>query len=179
MAVVTDTRQPNSDPHPSLSEAVSVSRFWRLVDIREKDECWTWNGHLDDDGYGIYVYRGKRYGAHELALSFTTGEKRLKGLDTCHSCDNPTCVNPSHLRFDTRLSNVREMHERGRNATPKRKLSDGDIRLIRMRRSMGARQKDLAEDFRVSDGLISEIVRGIYRPSAGGPIQKRKGRLNG
>lgn len=165
-----NNRHVNNDPHPSLSDAVSVSRFWRNVDVRENNQCWPWTGLMDRKGYGVFTWHGCRRPAHEMALSFTTGELRLKGLDTCHSCDNPSCCNPHHLRFDTRAGNVADMIERGRNA-PRRKLTDEDIVTIRQRRANGARQKDLADQFGVTNGQISMIVRGVRRPNVGGPIE--------
>ena len=44
----------------------------------------------------------------------------------------------------------------------------------RMRRANGARQKDLAEQFGVTDGQISQIVRGLRWKSVGGPIQTER-----
>lgn len=167
-------RRVTVDPHPDLAEAVTVSRFWRLVQIGDPDACWPWLGDSHHDGYGIFFYRGRRRGAHEMALSFSTGEARHPSLDTCHSCDNPACCNPAHLRFDTRGSNVREMHDRGRDRNGTPKLAADQIVLIRERRALGARQQDLAEEFGVSNGLISMIVRGLRWPSVGGPIQPRK-----
>lgn len=165
-----DRRRAAANPHPSLADAVAVSRFWRLVDTRGDDECWPWMGDTDRGGYGTFYYRGSRHGAHELALSFTTGETRHPKLETCHSCDNPPCCNPTHLRFDTRASNIAEMHARGR-ARNGAKLTPELVRLIRERRALGARQSDLAEEFGITDGQISMIVRGLRWPEAGGPIQ--------
>lgn len=166
-------RSPNPDPHPELADAISVSRFWSLVDRRAADECWPWRGDTSK-GYGIFQYRGRRYGAHELALSFTTGEKRIDTLDTCHACDNPICCNPGHLRFDTRLSNVQDMHQRGRARSGAEKLTADQVRIMRERRAAGARQKDLARDFGVTDGQVSMIIRGIRRADAGGPIETKR-----
>lgn len=165
-------RKVSADPHPDLEEAVAVSRFWSNVN-RSGEGCWAWGGSLDEDGYGEFFYRGRNRRAHELALSFTTGEKRHDSLDTCHSCDNPPCVNPGHLRFDTRKSNVEDMLQRGRGARSG-KLSDAQVILIRERRARGARQIDLAEQFGVSDGQISMIVRGLRWPEVGGPIEAKR-----
>lgn len=164
-----DRRCRARDPHPEYAQAVQISRFWRLVLVGEPNECWMWLGDTHK-GYGIFTLNGKRRPAHELALSFTTGEKRLPDLETCHSCDNPPCCNPNHLRFDTRQSNVDDMITRGR-AGRQGKLTDQQVLTIRERRAMGARQKDLAGQFGVTDGQISMIVRGLRYAHLGGPIE--------
>lgn len=170
-------RQVNPHPHPEFAEAMQVSRFWRNVEVSGHDDCWEWKGDKNK-GYGVFQYHGKRHGAHELALSFSTGEKRHPGMDTCHSCDNPACCNPSHLRFDTRQSNVDEMHLRGRarvgdNAPNATTLTSEVVRLIRERRELGAPQKVLAEQYGISPAYVSQIVRGKVWESAPGPIQKK------
>lgn len=165
-------RNPNINAHPALREAVDVSRFWTLVDRRSPDECWPWLGDKDKNGYGVFFYRRFLKPAHELALSFVTGELRGATLDTCHSCDNPECVNPRHLRFDTRASNVKDMLDRGRDNF-KRKLSESDIITIRERVAAGARGSDLAKQYNVSDGLISMISTGKRWPRVGGPITNK------
>lgn len=166
-------RNPNPRPAPHLADAVSVTRFWSLVEAPDGDMCWPWQGDTDRAGYGVFFFQGKKYGAHELALSFATGEARLPNLETCHSCDRPECVNPAHLRFDTRRANVADMITRGRAARPGR-LTDADIITIRERRAAGARQTDLARDFGVTDGQISMIVRGKRWPNVGGPIETER-----
>lgn len=171
-------RNPNPRPAPHLADAVSVTRFWSLVQRGTADDCWEWTGDKDRNGYGVFCFQGKKYGAHELALSFTTGEARLPKLDTCHSCDRPECVNPAHLRFDTRRANVADMIARGR-AARSGKLTDEEIITIRERRAAGARQVDLARDFGMSHGQISMIVRGKRWPNVGGPIEKNKESANG
>ena len=118
--------------------------------------------------------------AHELALSFTTGEARTDSFDTCHACDNPPCCNPRHLRFGTRQSNVDEMHDRGRGLigerSPQAKLTNADVKAIRERRANGALQKELALTYGVSAAHISEIVNGLAWPDAEGPITGRSKR---
>lgn len=173
-------RRVNSDPHPTLVEAVAVSRFWRAVDVRTDDECWPWRGDQDANGYGIFTYNGVRRPAHELARSFSIGELRPHGFDTCHSCDVPLCCNPLHLRFGTRQDNVDDMWARGRGshgeARPNAKLTNDLVREMRERRSLGARQVDLAVDYGISVGHVSDIVNGLSWQDAGGPITGRSKR---
>lgn len=173
ISIIGNRRCTAQNPDPLYADAVSVSRFWRLVDVRTGTECWPWTGDTDKNGYGVFFYKGRKAGAHEFALSFTTGERRLPGLDTCHWCDNPPCCNPLHLRFDTRVSNVHDMRDRGRAAKPNARLAPADVVLMRERRQAGAPQKLLAEQFGVSEAYVSTIVRGLTWADAGGPIQSK------
>lgn len=166
-------RNPNRHAHAELRDAVDVTRFWGLVQRKGDDECWVWQGDTDRNGYGVFQWHGRIYPAHELALSFATGEVRHPQLDSCHSCDNAPCCNPRHLRFDTRLSNVTDMISRGRQGKSG-KLSPEQVVLIRERRAAGARQKDLAEQYGISGGQVSLIVRGIRWPELGGPIETER-----
>lgn len=171
---IANNRSVNRHPHPDLSEAVQISRFWRLVERNENSECWPWLGDTDRNNYGVFFFQGKRYGAHELAYSFTFGEKRASGLDTRHACDNPICCNPLHLSFGTRAENVRDMLSRGRSRNWNRvsnKLSEKEVMEIRTRRANGAPQKVLARQYGVSPTYISEIVRGLVWAHVPGPIQ--------
>lgn len=172
-------RKVNAHPAPHLAEAVTVSRFWRSVSIGGPDECWPWLGDTTH-GYGVFFYVGRLRPAHELALSFTTGEARAEGFETCHSCDNPPCCNPAHLRFDTRLANVDDMWDRDRAAVgeraPNARLTASHVRAIRERRAQGAIQKHLAEQYGLSAAYVSEIVNGLVWQDAGGPINGRSKR---
>lgn len=156
----------------ALIVACRVSEYWANVDRQGPDDCWLWTGYLED-GYGLFHYGERMVGAHELALTFTTGERRLSSLDTCHACGNPPCCNPGHLRFDTRRSNVEDMYRMGR-ANHARRLDDATVRLIRERRAAGAPQDDLARQYGVSDSWVSQIVNGLVRKEAGGPIATRR-----
>jgi hypothetical protein len=149
--------------------AARVTEFWRNVQTGRPDECWPWTGYAEE-GYGLFFFEGRMRPAHELALTFTTGEVRLAELDTCHGCHNPPCCNPQHLRFDTRQSNVNDTVAAGRNHHPTPKITDDQVRLIRERRAAGAAQQDLAQQYGVSDAYISTIVNGKVRAAAGGPI---------
>lgn len=167
----SSSRRINQNPDDSLTDAVSVTRFWSLVD--QTGECWNWRGDTDRNGYGVFVWRGKRHGAHALALSFTTGELRADELDTCHSCDNPACCNPDHLRFDTRFSNVQDMDSRGRRSVPNARLTPDQVITMRTRRANGAPQTILTRDYGISAAYVSEIVRGRTWKDAGGPLQEK------
>ena len=117
--------------------------------------------------------------AHELALTFATGEVRADWLETCHSCDNPPCCNPAHLRFDSRQGNVDDMVSRDRHARGERnghaKLTADDVAVMRARAANGATGKALSRDYGVSQGLVNGILSGERWASAPGPTRPTHG----
>jgi len=54
--------------------------------------------------------------AARMAFYFETG--KIPRLFVLHRCDNPACVNPSHLETGTQRKNVRDMVTRGRHRGP-------------------------------------------------------------
>ncbi len=51
-------------------------------------------------------------------ISFEAANGRIpRGVWILHSCDNPACVNPSHLRGGTPRENVKDMDDRKRRVT--------------------------------------------------------------
>lgn len=162
-----------------LVTAMMVSRFWSLVDRSDgPDACWPWTGYYED-GYGRFFDGGRMRPAHELALTFTTGEVRSRGLDTCHSCHYPGCCNPAHLRFDTRQSNVDDTIRAERQArgegNGRSRLRETDVVLLRQRNAAGASCRQLATEFGISEALASMIVTGKRWGHAGGPIRTSHG----
>lgn len=94
----------------ALKSATQLSGpFWRNVEIRGDDECWPYTGHIDRDGYGKY----QRHGAHREAFHLATGRRAL--FSVLHSCDNPPCCNPAHLREGTQADNIAECVSKNRH----------------------------------------------------------------
>lgn len=90
----------------------AAKRFWTRVDVREIDACWPWTSGLDKDGYG--VISAKR--SHRVAWEISYGKEIPEGLVILHSCDNPACCNPAHLRPGTQIENTRDAIRKGRRA---------------------------------------------------------------
>lgn len=92
-----------------------VRRFWQKVDVRSPDECWNWTARAKHDfGYGcINSGRGNLYKSHVVALALHLGGVP-DGAYVLHSCDNPSCCNPAHLRVGDHAENAEDMRKRKR-----------------------------------------------------------------
>ncbi len=103
--------RPN-DTRPILA---LVDREWFLerVHVSGPDACWEWIGA---DGYGIAWRGGHHMRAHRLAHELFIGPIP-PGAYVLHSCDNPPCCNPRHLRAGDARENARDVLERGRHTS--------------------------------------------------------------
>lgn len=95
-----------------------MDQFWSKVEKRGAD-CWLWTRYRDEHGYGRTWFDGGHITAHRLAYILTHGEIP-DGAHILHSCDNPPCVNPAHLRAGTRSDNMRDKVARGRDFNAKK-----------------------------------------------------------
>lgn len=155
-----------------------VKRFWLKVDRRSPDECWEWLASVNDWGYGQFRFRGKTVGAHVFSLESATGSRRPEGNDTCHTCDNRKCVNPSHLYWGTRQQNMDDAWDRNRMPVGEHraaaKVSERDIVAIREQYADGAEVEFLVDAYGLKNSTIRGIVLGYKWKHAGGPITRRR-----
>jgi hypothetical protein len=96
-----------------------AERFWPKVDRSGgPDACWPWTATVRSDGYGMIDVGGKMVGAHRVSWEIANGPIPVGGdyHGTCvlHRCDNPLCVNPSHLFLGTNDDNTKDRDAKGR-----------------------------------------------------------------
>ena len=92
-------------------------RFFEKVDQPAYSAaCWTWTASRCSEGYGNFFHEGRIQGAHRVSWMLFRGGEIPEGLCICHTCDNPSCVNPDHLWLGSKLDNNLDKVRKGRHA---------------------------------------------------------------
>lgn len=95
-------------------------RFWAKVGRRGDDECWPWMAGNTKEGYGRFRVDGKLESAHRVAYALMHGpipDAKVRRWVIMHTCDNPSCCNPKHLRLGDYSENTADMLAKGRGRT--------------------------------------------------------------
>lgn len=96
-------------------------RFWKYVSPEPNSGCWLWEGSVDKRGYGQIRSHNSgpgslRYATH---ISLEIHDRKLPpGMNACHKCDIPLCVNPDHLFHGTQKDNSADSWAKGRASKP-------------------------------------------------------------
>ena len=142
-----------------------IDKIAASVVINRITSCWEWQKYRHF-GYGKININGRVVRASRLSYSVFCGEIP-DGLHVLHRCDNPACVNPTHLYAGTGADNARDRVERGRGhdqrgaCGPLSKITNQQSREIRSLAASGAAShRSIAKMFGVSHTAIDYIVNG-------------------
>lgn len=117
--------------------------------------CWNYI-NIGSNGYGkIYVY-GKHMPAHRFSYETFIGHLDPT-LEICHNCNNKSCINPEHLRQDTKSSNAIDRSNYANSSNQILKPNQ----VIEIKKALLNPYKginnDLANKYGISNGTISQI----------------------
>lgn len=164
---------------PILTDTKRRELFWAQVSPEPNTGCWLWIGAYGTYGYGSFgrgKYTGGTSKAHRVAWFYTHGPIP-DGMDLCHHCDNPPCVNPDHLFLGTQADNNADRDRKGRHkalcgsSNGQAKLTERKVMEIRLWYAAKVRQADLARVHGVNQTLIQRIVTGRVWRHVGGPLR--------
>ncbi len=116
------------------------------------------------DGYPRLWLQGKSLLVTRYILTILYG-KPENDMKAMHSCDNPPCINPDHLRWGTHTENMRDSFAKNRmtrnygSSHHKVKLTEEQVREIRLLKDT-VFYKDLALKYGVSKSAICHVVSG-------------------
>ena len=147
----------------SALKAFDWVRFWSNVDVPrhakgpDNKKCWNWRGSIHKrDGRGWFQLNGATWYATRIAYQMFHGDPG--DLLVCHTCDNPSCVNPRHLFLGTNSVNQTDCAIKGRK---KGKLTPEIVRAVRIECIPNTRDKGysaLARKYDVNPGAVWNAV---------------------
>jgi len=168
-----------------LSERPIDDALWdRLVARAHRNSstgCLEWSRSCTSRRVGTTLYAygrvwtGKRVElAHRAAWRAWHGPIR-EGMCVCHHCDNPKCIEPTHLFVGSHFANMRDCADKGRTRPQKgpmrvlrgrerwsAKVSERDVlEIVRLRNEGGLTYEQLAEKYGIDRMQISLICRGL------------------
>lgn len=150
-----------------------LERFFLRFTASSDESCWEWTGTKRHFGHGRLRESGA--GSRELCASRLSYETFVgpvpAGMFVCHKCDNPGCVNPSHLYAGTQADNMRDKRVRNRQKGSRCHaaiLTEPQAKLIKAflgrhtpgQGKAGGQCSFLGRWFGVTNCAISDINRG-------------------
>lgn len=158
-------------PHPSRSPWSWETLLARVeCECHKVSGCWMWPGKTDKSGYPKAFIDGRHWRLGRAVLKAKTG---TLGIVALHSCDQPRCLNPGHLRWGTYAENSQDAWLRGRAKSnfkrlygarnPKAKLSDEQASEMKRRCLLGEKAIDLAVEYGVTAETVRRRVGGVRR----------------
>ena len=141
--------------------------FWdRVYSQTERNgACLIFTGCRDECGYGRINRDGKLVRLHREVWKQAHGTIP-PGRVIMHTCDQPPCIEISHLVMATQYLNIKDMDAKGRRRTligsehGNSVLIESDIPKIRARLLRGEPCVNIARDYGVSEGMIRHIKKG-------------------
>jgi hypothetical protein len=110
----------------------------------------------DPKPYPVPLSVGRiRYRVAQIALAIDNRPQPSPYLIALHNCDNPACVRAAHLRWGTRLDNIKDYIQR---RPGKAALQEHEVREIR---ASNLRNVDLAQRYGVSQSCICNVRKGV------------------
>jgi hypothetical protein len=96
-----------------LLSDLTVAFILEYNNVDVSGDCWEVQARRSTRGYGWICYKGQVIRSHRAMYFVSTGHAPV-GLEVTHSCDNPPCVRPQHLKAKTHAGNMRDMSVRRR-----------------------------------------------------------------
>lgn len=97
--------------------------------------CLEWTGALSSSGYAVINVDKRRHRVSRLLWEKANGPIP-KGRYMCHRCDNPKCVEISHLFAGTPTQNMQDAKNKGRiargDALPQTRITASTAFLVRL-----------------------------------------------
>jgi HNH endonuclease len=151
-------------PIPPLTEKDKF-RFYQKVSAEpDANGCLNWIGGKDPEGRGQFKIREKQFRAPRIAYYLAAGNLSSDVM-VLHSCDNPSCCNPDHLRTGSQFENMADVTRRKRwkragTSNGRCRLDEAKVREIRALRKGGMTLTSIGQKFGITFSTVHSICIG-------------------
>ena len=148
-------------PKPIKLTKAEIAKFWTWVAKHGPNDCWEWLGAHDKDGYGVFHPTSGWYRAHRVACFLIYKDA---GSMTCHTCNNPGCVNPRHL-----YPGNGKLNSKDRDKIPHgihgehchlAKLTNRQVKRITKLHNLGKTNRQIANAMHIRRRLVERVCNG-------------------
>lgn len=136
-------------------------KFLAKASKAKTNTCIEWPYAKTHKGYGYVRHKSKAKHAHRLVKQFATGVEQLdKKQLAMHTCNNRKCVNHNHIKYGTAKENSEYMVNSGNSTKGVGKLTEEDVKDIRLFHKAKISNKDIARLYPITPSGVSSIVTG-------------------
>lgn len=150
------TKRTRLKNHSSIADKLA---FYSMPE--PNSGCLLWIASSTLKGYGLLDVRGVGRLAHRHSYEQARGPIPL-GMQVCHKCDVPSCINPDHLFLGTPRDNMQDSVKKNRSSRGERSgvsyLTEEEARGVFWARGF---HKDIAEEFGLSRQHVGAIKRRV------------------
>ncbi|MDB5716206.1 MAG: endonuclease family protein [Sphingomonadales bacterium] len=162
----------------------AIARFETFLGQPTESGCIEWQGCKGGNklgtNHGIFSFRGKPVKAHRFSWEFVEKKNIPEGMCVLHTCDNPPCCNPSHHFLGTRVDNIKDCVNKGRNSKgaahskataknrvrgerhPSHRLTDAEVQEIRELKklpfSVRPTHREIGLRFNIDPSYVSRLI---------------------
>lgn len=144
-----------------------ADKFWTRVDRSDEASCWNSKRAKTAFGYGHLKFNRTYLDCHRIAYALTYGNITSSQW-VLHTCDNPPCCNPLHLRLGDAKSNSADCVSKNRQAAGeshgRHRLKWLDVCAMRELHELGWGAPDIGRAFGISNSHAwSCVTRNKWR----------------
>jgi DNA-binding CsgD family transcriptional regulator len=119
--------------------------------------CREWSLARTEEGYGKFAHGGAWLLAHRVSWA-CANEQDPGTLLVLHDCDNPPCIDPSHLFLGDHHDNSIDAARKGKHS--RAVLTHARVEEARILRSAGLSYRAIAEKLDVNPVTVWNIIKG-------------------
>jgi len=158
----------NGDASITKRVGNNVLREWIAAHVSHSgDGCLIWPFTRDNHGYPQITIAGRNRKATRVMCEAVHGVAPTEKHHAAHLCGNghEGCIHPQHLAWKSRKENEADKILHGTlrygEKHPAAKLNKSSVEEIRRRCNSGELLKNIAKDFGIHPGTVSQIKRNM------------------